>query len=80
MLRRARKELEALPRQVQQSIARKIEALASDPYPRDSRELAGELEGLRRIRVGDYRVLYGVDDGVLIIEVVRVAHRREVYR
>lgn len=53
---------------------------AIGPYPRDSRELAGELEGLRRIRVGDYRVLYGVDDGVLIIEVVRVAHRREVYR
>lgn len=42
--------------------------------------LKGEISGLRRIRVGDYRVVYEVEDGRLTILVVRIGHRREVYR
>ena len=42
--------------------------------------MKGELLGLRRVRVGDYRVVYEVLEGALLVLVVRVAHRREVYR
>ncbi len=41
--------------------------------------LKGELRGLRRIRVGDYRVVYEVQDSILLVLVVRVAHRRDAY-
>lgn len=55
-----------------------IDRLAESPHAGSA--LKGEFSGLRRIRVGDYRIIYEVDDGVLLILVVRIAHRREVYR
>ena len=55
-----------------------IDRLASEPHAGSA--LKGEFEGLRRIRVGDYRVIYEVDEGVLLVLVVRIAQRREVYR
>lgn len=55
-----------------------IDRLAGEPHAGSA--LKGEFEGLRRIRVGDYRVIYEVDEGVLLVLVVRIAHRREVYR
>lgn len=55
--------------------------LGDDPYRQDAdvRELAGE-SGRFRLRVGDYRVIYRIDGDELVIEVVEVGHRREVYR
>lgn len=55
-----------------------IDQLAESPHAGSA--LKGEFAGLRRIRVGDYRIIYEADDGVLLILVVRIAHRREVYR
>lgn len=55
-----------------------IDRLADEPHAGSA--LKGEFAGLRRIRVGDYRVIYEVDEGVLLVLVVRIAHRREVYR
>ena len=52
-------------------------ALAGDPRPNGCRKLSGSEE--YRIRVGDYRVLYEIEDAVLRILVVRVGHRRDVY-
>ena len=55
-----------------------IDRLAETPYL--GAALKGDLQGLRRLRVGDYRVLYEVRDDELVVLVVRVAHRREAYR
>jgi mRNA interferase RelE/StbE len=55
-----------------------IDALAAEPRPRGAEKLAGR-DGYR-IRVGDYRVVYAVDDGDRLVLVARIAHRREVYR
>jgi mRNA interferase RelE/StbE len=55
-----------------------IEALGEEPRPDGVRKLAGEID-VYRIRVGDYRVLYGVGDAVLIVTIVRIGHRRDVY-
>ena len=55
-----------------------IDRLAEEPHAGSA--LKGEFAGLRRVRVGDYRVIYEVDEGVLLVLAVRVAHRREVYR
>ena len=55
-----------------------IDRLADTPHAGSA--LKGEFAGLRRIRVGGYRVIYEVDDGVLLVLVIRIAHRREVYR
>ena len=55
-----------------------IDRLSENPFQGNA--LKGELRGLRRLRVGDYRVLYEVQDSALIVLVVRVAHRREAYR
>lgn len=65
------------------SIARRlvtaIEALGKDPHPQGSIQLKGG-DGEYRIRVGSYRIIYDVKDRELIVLVLRVAHRREVYR
>lgn len=56
-----------------------IGALASDPHPAGCIQLKGG-DGEFRIRVGDYRVVYDVQDDELVVLVLRVGHRREVYR
>jgi mRNA interferase RelE/StbE len=55
-----------------------IDRLKENPYAGSA--LKGEFKGLRRIRVGNYRIVYEIQEQELIILVVRVAHRREVYR
>lgn len=75
----ALRALGALPRKVQDRIRPRIDALAADPRPRRSEKLEGE-ESLYRIRMGDYRVIYHVEDDRLVVLVVRVAHRRDAYR
>jgi mRNA interferase RelE/StbE len=77
--RAARKGLEALPVRERERVARAIDALATEPRPPGARALQGQ-PGLLRIRVGDYRVVYQVHDDVLTVLVVRIGHRREVYR
>lgn len=76
---RAEKELAALPRDAQRRIVRAIDVLAEDPRPAGCVALRGG-EGLLRIRVGVYRVVYLVEDDRLVVVVVRIGHRREVYR
>ncbi len=66
--------------EVQQRLRPRIDALAQDPRPPGTVALKGSERGHVRIRVGDYRVVYRVEDNVLRVLVVRVAHRREVYR
>jgi mRNA interferase RelE/StbE len=56
-----------------------IDALADDPRPAGSCKLQG-ADDLHRVRVGDYRVIYQIQDAVLVVLVVQIGHRREVYR
>jgi mRNA interferase RelE/StbE len=74
----ARKELENLSDSLIARLAPKIDALAADPRPSGCRKLHG-YKDLWRIRVGDYRVVYIIDDDRKTVSVTRVAHRREVY-
>ena len=76
--RSAAKELEAVPKQDREKLVARIRALADNPRPHGSEKVAGDDK--YRIRYGVYRVLYEIDDASVVITVVRVAHRREVYR
>lgn len=60
-------------------IADRIQALADDPRPPGSVKLAGREDRIR-IRQGNYRILYSVDDEERVVTVVRIAHRRDAYR
>ena len=77
--RRAITSIARLPRQDQQRIRATIDLLADEPRPPGCVALAGE-ESVYRVRVGDYRILYEVIDAELVIQVVRVGHRRDIYR
>ena len=74
----ALRELRKVDRSMQPRIQGVIALLAQDPRPPASRPLRGR-DGYR-LRVGDYRILYKIDDGVLLIVVVTIGHRRDVYR
>jgi mRNA interferase RelE/StbE len=77
--RRAVKALTALPRKEQQRIRAAIDLLADNPRPPGCVALAGETRAYR-VRVGDYRIIYEVFDDRLVVHVVRVGHRPDVYR
>jgi mRNA interferase RelE/StbE len=74
----AGKELEALPRRDRIRTARKIQELAFDPRPHGSEELSAEEQ--YRVRQGNYRVVYSIDDDQRIVLIVRIGHRKDVYR
>lgn len=77
--RPARKDLQRLQPAVMRRIFVKIEQLAQQPRPAGCRKLHNE-EKAWRIRIGDFRVLYEIDDTKKIVDVVAVRHRREAYR
>jgi mRNA interferase RelE/StbE len=77
--RSAEKDLRKLDDAVQRRVLRVVDGLASEPRPPGCRKLQGG-EHAFRIRFGDYRVIYTVDDGVKMVTVERIRHRREVYR
>ncbi len=74
----AEKELDYLPTRIHDKIINLLLSLKENPFPRNSKKLHGR-EGWR-IRVGDYRILYIIDESDRIIEVISVAHRKDVYR
>ncbi|MFZ0294103.1 MAG: type II toxin-antitoxin system RelE/ParE family toxin [Candidatus Sulfotelmatobacter sp.] len=75
----ALRQLEKLPREAQRRLAAKIEALREEPFPLECKKMAA-VPDTWRIRAGDYRVVYQVHRGVLLVLVLAVGHRREVYR
>jgi mRNA interferase RelE/StbE len=74
----ARKELETLPDSLLARVVRKLESLRESPRPAGCRKLKGSKDQWR-VRVGDWRVLYIIDDAARLVSVTRIAHRREVY-
>jgi mRNA interferase RelE/StbE len=73
------RQIKKLPRDVQQLVVQQLEELALNPRPNGVVKLEG-AESLYRVRLGDYRIVYQIQDEVLLVTVVKVAHRREVYR
>jgi mRNA interferase RelE/StbE len=76
--RSATQELRRLPREIVGRILKAVEQLSTDPYPSGVRKLVGS-EHTYRIRVGDYRIIYSILASALLIEIIRVGHRRDVY-
>ncbi len=75
----ARRDFKRLPAAVQGRIDAQVLPLADNPFPSGSEKLEG-LEGLYRVRVGDYRVLYMVDTKQHVVTIAKLRHRREAYR
>ena len=78
MLRRAQKELAQLPKHEYERIKEALLNLSQSPRPQGCKKLTGR-EGWR-IRVGDYRVIYEIDDAQRRLTVLHIGHRRDVYR
>ena len=76
---KAAKELARVRPDIGRRLLQSIESLASNPRPRQSHKLS-ESENSYRLRVGDYRVLYQIDDEAKLVSIFKVGHRREVYR
>ena len=73
------KELESIPRKKdRQRIVERISALADDPRPHGSQKLSGKDRF--RLRQGLYRIIYSIEDDALVVYVVKVGHRKDVYR
>lgn len=72
------KALKKIPREDQVKVARRIQQLASKPYPANCLKLAGS--SFYRIRCGAYRIIYDVQENKLVIIILKVGHRKDVYK
>ena len=75
----AQRDIKSLDRPVQKRILARLTELASEPRPAGAELLTG-LADVWRVRVGDYRIVYTIKDDVLLVLVLRVGHRREIYK
>ncbi len=80
ILPEAQRTLSKLSKDIARRIAKAIDKLANEPRPSGAKALQGGEKGYTRIRVGEYRIIYSVDDGKLLVLIIRIGHRREVYR
>lgn len=76
----AEAQLASIPKVDMQKIAKRIEKLSLDPFPVKCEKLSGLDEPIYRVRQGDYRILYSVFEDSLIVLIVKIGHRKEVYR
>jgi len=74
-----RKTVEALEEELRSRIIDRLDALATNPRPRGAVTMAGQ-HGTFRLRVGDWRIVYEVRDAELVVLLLKIGHRREVYR
>ena len=74
----ARKELEALPNVLVGRVISKMESLAEDPRPAGCKKLRGYKDQWR-VRIGDWRMVYIIDDEAQLVSITRIAHRSKVY-
>ena len=78
IIRSAEKEIDGLPLSMNRRISHKILSLEQNPRPRGSKKLSAREQ--YRLRVGDYRILYDIDDSNQVVTLFAVGHRSEVYR
>ena len=74
----AAKELESIPKKDLRKVVRRIKSLGQEPRPHQVQKLSHKEQ--YRVRQGDYRIIYSIDDKNLIIDIVKIGHRREIYR
>lgn len=74
----AQRQLRKLSRQAQSRLLKRIEQLAEDPYPQGAKKLKGETD-LFRVRAGDYRIIYTVQNDRFVVLIVKVGDRRDIY-
>ena len=74
----ARREYRDLPAQAREQVADAIDDLQANPRPPGSKKLVGATG--YRVRTGNYRILYAIDDSASMVRIYRIGHRREVYR
>jgi len=74
----AAKELEDIPNKDLQKIVKRIQSLAQNPRTRGSQKLSGQEQ--YRVRQGNYRIVYSIEDEGSILDIVKIGHRREIYR
>jgi mRNA interferase RelE/StbE len=72
------KDLRRIPKKDVQRILKRIDALAEEPRPAGAEKLTGDE--IYRVRQGNYRILYAIEDDIITVTVVKVGHRRDVYR
>jgi len=77
--KKALKEIKDISPPYKQNIINAINNLADNPRPQGCKKLKGEEE-LYRIRIGDYRVVYSIEDKIKIVEIIRVEHRKDIYK
>ncbi|NJM72731.1 MAG: type II toxin-antitoxin system RelE/ParE family toxin [Scytonema sp. RU_4_4] len=75
----AKRQIKKLPLDVLQKVVAKLEELAIEPCPDGVTKLEGS-ENLYRVRLGKYRIIYEIQDGLLLVTIVKVKHRKDVYR
>ena len=75
----AKKELKKIDKVEIKKIISEIEKLSLEPYPTNHKKILG-TEHIFRIKIGNYRVIYSIENQQLIIEIIRVRHRKEAYR
>ncbi len=73
----AQKELKNLPNKELKRVIEKISSLATNPRPTECKKLSGDEK--YRVRIGNYRILYSIEDNILTIFIIKVGHRKNVY-
>jgi mRNA interferase RelE/StbE len=76
----ALKELSKLPKATVKKTEKAIDALAENPRPDGVKKLKGSEGDLYRIRVGDYRIIYYIEDEIKIVDIIKIGHRKDIYR
>jgi mRNA interferase RelE/StbE len=76
----ALKELQRLQKPTVKKIERAITELANNPRPAGVKKLKGNTEDLYRIRSGDYRVVYSIEDEIKVVDIRKIGHRKDIYR
>jgi mRNA interferase RelE/StbE len=79
IIRSAQKDIRKLPNTTRVRIVKRVHQLAKDPRPSGCEKLKGDKSSYR-IRIGDYRVIYRIQKNILLIEILRAGHRREIYK
>ncbi|RJO65887.1 MAG: type II toxin-antitoxin system RelE/ParE family toxin [Myxococcales bacterium] len=80
LARSAVKEYHELPDHIQARVRKTIDAMASEPRPAGKCVKIANAINRWRIRVGDYRIVYDVDDSARVVDIIRIRHRKDVYR
>ena len=76
----ALKELSKLPKVTIKKAEKAIDSLANNPRPIGVKKLKDTKEDLYRVRVGDYRIIYSIEDEIKIIDILRIGHRKDIYK